>query len=336
MGRLDFLTIFKSATQMIKIFFHSQKWKKILMFLCFILLSFGLWYLESLQQEYEIEILLSVRYKNVPTDVILSKDNPQNILAKVRDKGTVLINYMWFRPFLPIEIDLKDISRDKIEPYIVSNRIIESSISKQLIATTSLLNTEPSTILVAYEALMHKEIAIYPNVSIQFEPGYQLSGEIVVNPAQVLVYANNVILDTLTTIKTELIELKKAKETVKITVKLINSSHLQIDPEKVELTIPIEEYTEKRLKTEVLCPDLPNNYILRAFPQLIEIICHVPMSRYKELNDDDFEITIPYKELYTSQMTGELSLHLTKQPSWIVNPILNPSSIEFILEQKNL
>ena len=47
---------FKSVRIEIKAFLRRQQWKEALIFFCFILLAFGFWLLQSLQQEYEIDI----------------------------------------------------------------------------------------------------------------------------------------------------------------------------------------------------------------------------------------------------------------------------------------
>ena len=67
---------FKSALGEIKAFLHSQKWKEALIFLCFLLLAFGFWYLQSLQQEYEIAITIPVKYKNIPPDITFAEALP--------------------------------------------------------------------------------------------------------------------------------------------------------------------------------------------------------------------------------------------------------------------
>ena len=52
---------FKSVRIEIKAFLRRQQWKEALIFFCFILLAFGFWLLQSLQQEYEIDIRIPVR-----------------------------------------------------------------------------------------------------------------------------------------------------------------------------------------------------------------------------------------------------------------------------------
>ncbi|MDR2119825.1 MAG: YbbR-like domain-containing protein [Tannerella sp.] len=334
MARLDISFLFKSVYQEIRIFFHKQQWEEILIFLGFLLLSAGFWFLESLQEEYEIEISIPVRYKNVPRDMILADNNPQNLLARIKDKGTVLINYMWFNSFSPIEIDMKDVLPAKKQHVFMEKRTIESFISRQLISSTSLLHTDPSAIQVDYAALTHKDVVVYACVDIRTEPGFQLSDAIRINPPKVHVYAHSAILDTLSAVETDLVELRRANKTVTLSVRLKQIPNVQIEPEKVEITVPVEEFTEKRLRIPVGCRNLPGNYTLRIFPSSVEVTCNIPMSKYKNLKNNDIRIQIPFQEFDLNRASGELPVRLTHCPEWVANPLINPATVEFILEQK--
>ena len=95
MSRLGKSPSFKSETRKVKTLIRRRKWQEVFTFMIFLLLSLGFWYLQTLQDEYEIEIVIPVKYKNVPTGKVLTGDNPQEIIARVRDRGTVLINYSW-------------------------------------------------------------------------------------------------------------------------------------------------------------------------------------------------------------------------------------------------
>ena len=100
-------------------------------------LAFGFWLLQSLQQEYEIELVFPVKYKNVPADIAFNAPEVETITAKVKDKGSVLLNYTFGRSFAPIEVNMKN-TKEKNGSVQVSKRQIENDIQKQLIATTAL------------------------------------------------------------------------------------------------------------------------------------------------------------------------------------------------------
>ena len=332
MSWLDKQKMFKSINK-IKVFFSQQQWKETLIFLFFLLLSLGFWLLQQLRQEYEIEVSVPVKYRNIPPEMELTEDYPQEVIAKLRDKGNILINYSWLHSFSPIEINLNDIQKEGT--YLVTRRTIEAIIDKHLISSTLLLSFEPETIAVAYNAIQYKEVPVQADISVSLEPGYQISGTITVNPAKVRIYTNSNTLDFIPSVKTVNTEIKKVNQTQEIKVRLQKIDNVRMDPDEVTVTVPVEEFTEKRISVPIECNDLPDNYIVRSFPSSVEVVCNVPISRFKELEETDFAIQIPFREFEAGRTSGKIMIDLTRQPSWIANPAIVPSAIEFIIEQTN-
>ena len=91
---------FKSTEEKAKVLIHRARWKETLVFFCFVLLSFGFWMLQSLQQEYEIEMTIPIRYKNVPDNIAFQDTIPQQVTIRIKDKGSVLLNYQLGQRFL--------------------------------------------------------------------------------------------------------------------------------------------------------------------------------------------------------------------------------------------
>jgi len=324
---------FKSIFKTIKGFFHRQSWKETLIFLFFILLALGFWVLQNLQQEYEIEILFPVKYTNLPEEMRSTDDFPQEIAAKVRDKGLILINYTWLRFFNPVEVNLADIRKEgSIQ---VSRRTIEAGIAKQILSSTSLLNIEPQTITVDYTEFQHNDVPVEVDIAVSPEPGFQLSGSMIVTPDKVRLFADRSKLDSVTSVKTVFTDLRKIKQTIELKIRLQKIAGVQMEPAEVTVTVPVEEFTEKKIILAVTCNDLPAGYTLRTFPSSVEVVCNVPISRFRELSDNDIEIQIPFHEFELRQNDGKIPLYLTKQPLWAIRPVIIPETIEFIIEQNS-
>jgi Uncharacterized protein conserved in bacteria len=330
---LDRQRQFKSIWKMIKAFSPRLEWRETLIFLFFILLALSFWLLQNLQQEYEIEIFIPVKYINIPDEMASAESQPQEIVAKIRDKGTVLLNYNWLRSFNPVEVDLDNIKNERSMQ--VTGRTIEASISKQLLSTTSLLNIEPQTLTIEYAELKNKEVSVEIDVEVLLEPGFQISGPITVKPETIMLYANSNMLDSITSVKTVYSEINKADKIMELKLRLQKIAGAQMDPEEVIVTIPVEEFTEKRITLAVMCSDMPKDYVLRTFPSSVEVVCNVPISRFRDLSDSDFEILIPFQEFEAKQTLGKLQLYLTKLPLWISPPVIIPDTIEFIIEQNS-
>ena len=182
--------------------------------------------------------------------------------------------------------------------------------------------------------MRYRDLPVVADISISSEPGFQLSDTVTVTPATVRVYAGSSVLDTLHVLKTYPVKLKKITGTRELTLRLRKIPGVRMDEDEVKVTIPVEEFTEKRLAIPVSCPDLPPDYTLYTFPATVEVICSLPLSRFRELTEADFEIRIPFREFVAGRAAGKLAVHLHRQPGWLSSqPSLNPDLIEFILEQ---
>ena len=319
----------KSLNKQTKAYFHGEQWKEALVFFFFVLLSFGFWILQSLQQEYEITLAFPVKYKELPADIAFDEEIPQQITAKVKDKGSVLLNYTIGRTLLPIEVRLETEEKEGILHF--SKKQIENDIQKQLLSTTSLVEFDPQQINATFSQRKHKSLPVKFDGDIQFISGFQLAGEIQIEPKAINAYASAATLDTLQAALTSFIEIKKGNKTVQRTVALRPIAGVNLVPTIVTVTLPIEEYTEKSLTLPVICKGVPHHYKVRFFPSEVSVTCSVPLSRFKALSESQFEIAIDYDEL-EQNVSGNCVVHLTRKPEWVHTPTLLPNQVEFLLE----
>lgn len=322
---------FTSILSGIKALLHKNQWKEALIFFYFILLASGFWLMQSLQQEYEININIPVRYKNIPKDLTFTETPPETIDVKVKDRGSILLNYTIGRKFAPIDIDLKNgqIKQDKA---FIGKKEIENDIKKQLMTTSSILSFDPQDLRLSFSKQIQKKLPVNFLGDIRTLPGFKISGPIQIEPGIITAYAKHFVLDTIDSVQTVFTEIKKANKTVTQTIHLKKIDGVIFDPGSVVVTIPIEEYTEKQIEVPIVFSNVPPHYRVRSFPSVVRVSCSVPLSSFKELTDDQFQITIPFSELEQST-TGMISIGLTNKPESVDRATLVPDRIEFILEQ---
>ena len=314
------------------VFFRRQQWKGFFIFLFFLLLAFVFWFLQTLQQDYEQRIEYSLRYKNVPAEWILSENNPRKLSALLKEKGANLLYYLWNAPSNPIDISIAGLAQSSDSTLQITNRMLEAEVSKQLFASTSILSFEPREIELHYDILSNRLSQVSPQVTITTKQGFQLSGNITVSPSEVRLYGSSKVLSLLNEIKTKPIKLEELSSTRELPAKLDLPAGVKSEIEAVKLTIPVEEFTEKKMQLPVLCADIPENYVLRMFPSSVEVTCYLPLSLFRELTEEQLEIMIPFNEFEENQATGKIPVRITRQPAWVTNPVVFPNELEFIIE----
>lgn len=321
----------KSAQIKIKAFLHRQSWKEVLIFFLFLLLSLGFWVLQSMNEEYEIEITIPVRYKDIPADVAFAQPPPKDIVISVKDKGNVLLNYSIGRTISPIEVDYKK-ALDKDKVLNVSQQEIEAHLMKQLFTTTQLHRFTPSSIEVQTSKKKLKKVPVVFNGSVIPSDGYGLADKISISPTSINVYSTQNVLDSISEVRTGYIDIKNIKKSITRNLALEPISGATFEQTNVAVSIQVEEFTEKTLDIPIVCTDIPARHIVRIFPPSVAVNCNVPMSKYKNLKEGSFSIRIKYEDL-EQHISGSIPIKLIDKPDWIQTYTLVPNKVEFIIEQ---
>jgi hypothetical protein len=329
MIRLDtWFQLFKSAHREIKTFFSYAQWREVLIFLFFLFLSFVFWALQSMQEEYEMQLRIPVNYKDIPRDMSFVQMPPSEITARVRDRGSILLNYTLGSQRPSIAISVKDvILADSV--LFLSAKDMEEIIMKQLIPTTNLLSFAPRQIETFYSKLGRKRLPVRFDGDVHTDPGFLISGEIVVSPSATEVFAADVVLSALTYIPTVYTEIHNGNKTIIRKLKLRKIDGVTFDLDVVSVTIPIEEYTQKTFDIPIVCKHVPPGYTIRMFPSVVRITCNVPLSLFKDLSGEDFAV----ETFVPEQSASMIPLRLARKPDWADHVSLSQDSIEFILEQ---
>ena len=169
---------FKSLIEKTKTFFHGIRWKEILVFSAFLLLSFAFWLLNSLQQTYEMNLKIPLKLKNKPAEIIYSDSVPAYVTATIKDKGIILLNYAMGRRSAPIEIDIKPLLENQSGNFTLQRRVIENELLKRLVSTTTLESFTPYNLKIEYGKLQSKKVPVAFNGHIQTNIGFSISDNI--------------------------------------------------------------------------------------------------------------------------------------------------------------
>lgn len=82
--------------------------REFLIFFVFFSGSRWFWLLQTLNNDYEAEFSIPVRVKDLPNNVVLTSEPPSELRVRVKDKGTVLLNYMLGKSFFPVNLSFLD------------------------------------------------------------------------------------------------------------------------------------------------------------------------------------------------------------------------------------
>ena len=98
--------------------------------------------MQTMNDLYQAEFKMPVRLRNVPKEVVLTSELPDEIRVRVEDRGTVLLNYMLGRTFFPVSFDFEEY-RDRGDHVHISSAEIFKKVATQLNTSTSFCLSVP-------------------------------------------------------------------------------------------------------------------------------------------------------------------------------------------------
>lgn len=328
--RRNIKRIYFDITRKVKNFLLSDKSRKFFVFLFFFFIAGGFWLLQTLNNDYEAEFSVPVRLRGVPNNTVITSEPASELHIKVKDKGTVLLNYMLGKSFYPITLDFADYKGDDNHVRIYASQF-EKKILSQLNVSTRLLSMTPDTLEYIYSTGVSKLVPVKLQGTVSAGRQYYLS-DTVFTPDSVLVYAPAAVLDTITTAYTQRVILENISDTLKQQVPLLSGKGVKFVPASIEMMLPVDVYTEKTVEVPLHGVNFPADKVLRAFPSKVQVTFQVGLSRFRQIDANDFHINVSYEELLRLG-SDKYTVKLNKLPVGVSQVRFNPEQVDFLIEQ---
>lgn len=322
--------LFLKTKKQTKDFLLSAKSREFFVFLCFFFIAAGFWLLQTLNNDYETEFSIPVRLRNVPENVVITSDPVSEVRVRVRDKGTVLLNYMLGKNFYPVILDFKNYINMGNHVQVQTSQV-QKWITGQLNASTALLSMKPDTLEYYYSTGMSKMIPVKLCGNVSAGEQYYLP-DTLFTPDSVRVYAPSDALDTMKVAYTLPLNLDNITDTLEREVTLSAPKGAKYIPASVKLTLPVDMYTEKTVEVPLRGVNFPADKVLRAFPSKIKISFQVGMGRFRQITADDFHLVVSYEELVRLG-SEKYTVKLRTLPEGVSHVRFNPEQVDFLIEQ---
>lgn len=317
-------------SQKIKDFLLSDKSREFLIFLFFFLIASGFWLLQTLNNDYESEFSIPVRMKDLPSNVVLTSEPSSEVRVRVKDKGTVLLNYILSKNFFPINLNFHDYKgKDNRMKVFASD--FEKKISSQLNASSKILSINPDTLEYIYSEGKSKLVPVRFQGKVTAGLQYYVS-DTICTPDSVRVYAPAGILDTITAAYTQKLMLENISDTIRRHIPLQVERGVKFVPSSVDLAFPVDIYTEKTVEIPLYGANFPANKALRTFPSKVRITFQVGLKKFRTIKADDFIIHISYDELLGLD-SDKYTVKLKSFPDGVNQIRIVPEQVDFLIEQ---
>jgi len=315
----------------IRNFLLAKKSREFLIFLFFVFVSFSFWLLQVLNDDYETELSIPLRMKNVPENVVLTSELPKELKIGVKDRGTVLVNYLLGQTLYPITIDFADYS-DKGNQIRIPSKSLSKRVASQLNQSTKLSTIKPDTLELIYTRGEGKKVPVCLRGEAKANRQYYIS-DILFSPDSVMVYAPKEILDTITAAHTDALYIEEISDTTRHRVGVVPVKGARFTPSYSDITFLVDMYSEKTVEVPVQGIHFPVDKLLRTFPSKVQVTFQVGLRQFKSVTADDFNVVVDYEEL-REETSEKCRPVLVQSPSNVNHVRISPQEIDYIIEQK--
>ena len=135
--------------RIVRKFLFNQLNREFLTFLFFLALSGTFWLLLTLNETYEREFKIPVKVVNIPKNVVLTSDETDTVRVVLRDKGMVLLGYMYGEGLKTIKVNFGSYSKNNTKIVIPSAELQRLAYA-QLSASTKIVGSKTDKLEFAY------------------------------------------------------------------------------------------------------------------------------------------------------------------------------------------
>ena len=330
-GKKNIKDIFNDTLESIRNFLLTEKFREFLIFSFFVAISFGFWMLQTLDGVFQTEFSIPLRLKSVPKDVIITSELQDEVRVKVEDRGTVLLNYMLGRSFLPISIDFADYENTSSSRVLLPSADLRKRVSSQLNSTTRLLSVSPDSVGFVYSRGDFKKVPVSVSGNIVPAMQYYVS-DLKLSPDSVIIYAPAEVLRNIQTAYTMPLDCGNISENTSLRTSFKKIDGVKYDPQFCDVLISIDMYSEKTVDVPVVGLDFPPNKTLRTFPSKVKVTFKVGLSDYSSVDASDFLIGVKYSDVSNSGKDHVSLVATTTNPA-VSNIRVTPSSVDYLIEE---
>ncbi|MEN9920062.1 MAG: hypothetical protein RL662_2498 [Bacteroidota bacterium] len=318
----------------VRIFLRKISWKRFLTFSFFVFIATILWFMQIYNQSFETNIVIPIKYTSVPDSVVFRDTLPSQVEVRVRDTGYRMFKY-YFSKRDTVYIDISSVMNDNKSNFVVLNdKGLESYIRRVLPEAALIVRFDLPSISFHYSSLKSRVIPIVFDGQINLSPGYFLNGDIRLVPDSVVAYGASSDLDKLTYAYTTNNAVAGLEADSRLVFELQQNKKVKLVPNKINVYVPVEAYTQKKVDVLVDCLNLPDNLSIKFFPSRVMLSFFVGVSKSDSIDVNDFSVSVDYNGLKESR-SASVPVRITSSPQYARNLTIDPPNVEFIFEYKD-
>lgn len=244
-----------------------------------------LWFVVNMSRDFNVTIDVPIELVNLPEDMALSSEIPEQASVSLTSEGWQLINLYSNPPVISLSADSRQINLFEQ----VRNRV-------SYFSDMNVLQVEPIFLTVEMEEKVEKRVPVKPMVDVDLDDRYNLVGEPLVEPDSVTVIGAQSRLNEVSVWETQNREISNVRENTQVILELRPpGSGIEIDPSTVDYSLNVAEFTEAEVRIPVRTRNLPPGRAITYNPSSITVKYDVPIEEYTDIQGTrPFSVFVDY------------------------------------------
>ena len=305
-----------------KLDFNSGKTNVFLVFLGLAIITS---FTSKLVSTYEKNIDFTVLPSDFPNDKVLTDQSSEKVSLKLKGYGFNFARYYFRNPILKLSVD--EMKTNKSSFIWTKEKNLFSL--ERFVSPMTLLNISEDSLVFYFDKYTTKSIPVKAFTEIKYAAGYGNFGSLELIPDSVKVIGPNNTIQTIKSIKTELISFENVKNDLrgKIKLELDSLENTIIENTEVEYFLNVDQYTEETVDVNINVVTNFNKSSFNFFPKTVKVKFLVSVDNYVKINPIDFKIECYIDDLFKN----DYLLEVVKKPDFIKNVSLSTEKIQLIM-----
>ena len=295
------------------------------------------WFLIALSKEYSTSLSFPIFYINLPGQKVVVNDLPSSILLNVKTSGFKILAYHFKKEKVRIQIDVDSrigkSAKQADDIMVIPTKTFAADFNDQLGPEINILNFVPDSIVFNFSFKSVRRVPVKADLIIRFEKQYDSIGHPEFHPDSVNISGPASLVNSTDFISTEPVKLEKIKEQVTQNVRLVSNRLLSLSDTVVKLILPVEKFTEENMEIPVNPVHVQKGYLLKTFPDKINVRYLVALSKYNLVNESSFAAVVDAAKI-TDPNVNKLNVEIISAPAFVKSIAIEPEKVEYILSKQ--
>lgn len=307
----------------------NHKTNKIRTFLLFLFLACIIWVLTKFSKEYTATITGKLNYVSLPANSVLSDGNVSTISIDITANGFEFLMFQLKAPEIEIPVS-KYYSHDNKKATIDINelsRIVSTELAKAITAK----DLSISQLNVNLDEVASMKIPVATKTRITFKDGFKQVNGISIQPDSITVVGPKNLLESLAFIYTTEIVANQLDKTFQTSAKLDKPKNVKVslDPQTVDVTIDVVEYTQKSLVIPIEIINKPSNSTVKIIPETLTLTFDISVTDFNSISNKDFQAICDFAKKNTDE--NYMLVEIVRQPEGIFNLEYPDKKIDYLI-----